>query len=91
MLVFVWYALLNVDSSFAIILTRKKELVALLLCLLDVLWLFLTVLWISLQCVFVVFPDYAHLLFETKHDKKFQDNETQVSVTRKCPNYTSQF
>ena len=40
MLVFVWYALLYVLSSFAIILTRKRELVALLLlsfgCLLTV-------------------------------------------------------
>ena len=27
-------------------------------------WLFLTVLWIWLQCVIVVFPDYAHLSFQ---------------------------
>ena len=26
------------------------------------LWLFLTVLWVGLQCVIVVFPDHAHLL-----------------------------
>ena len=44
-----WYALIYVLSSFAIILTRKRELVALLLlsfgCLdtVNVLWLFLTV------------------------------------------------
>ena len=72
MLVFVWYALLDVNSSFAIILTRKKELVALLLlslgCLVtvSVLWLFCTVLWVGMQCVTVIFPDYTHLLFETK-------------------------
>ena len=27
------------------------------------LWLFLTVLWVGLQCVIVVFPDHTHLLF----------------------------
>ena len=27
-----------------------------------VLWLFLTVLWIDLQCVSVVFPDHTHFL-----------------------------
>ena len=64
-----WYALLCVFSSFAIILKRKRELVALLLlsdgCLatVNVLWLFLTVLWVSLQCVIVAFPDHTHLLF----------------------------
>ena len=56
-------------SSFAIILARKRELAALLLlsfeCLVtvDVLWLFLMVLWVGLQFVVVVFPDHTHLLF----------------------------
>ena len=69
MLVFVWYALHYVHSSFAIILMRKRELVALLLlsfgCLVTVnlLRLFLTVPWVGLQCVIVVFPDHTHLLF----------------------------
>ena len=27
----------------------------------NVLWLFLTVPWVALQCVIVVFPDYTHL------------------------------
>ena len=64
-----WYALLYVLSSFAIILTRKKEHVALLLlsfgCLVtvNVLWLFLTVPWVGLQFVIVVFSDHTHLLF----------------------------
>ena len=64
-----WYALLCVLSSFAIILKRKRELLALLLltygCLVTVyvLWLFLTVPWVGLQCVIVVFPDYIHFLF----------------------------
>ena len=56
--------------SFAIILGRKNELVALLLfsfgCLVtvNVLWLYLTVLWACLQFVIVVFPDHTHLLFK---------------------------
>ena len=61
-----WYALLCILSSFAITLKRKRELVALLLsyrCLVtvNVLWLFLTVQWVGLQCVIVVFPDHTHL------------------------------
>ena len=63
------YALLSVHSSFAIILERKRKLVALLLlsyrCIvtINVLWLFLTVPWVGLQCVIVVFPDHTHLPF----------------------------
>ena len=58
-------------SSFAIILTRESELVALLLlsfgCLVtaNVLWLSFTVPWVGLQFVIVVFPDHTHLLFYT--------------------------
>ena len=71
MFVFVlcWYALHCVLSSFAIILKRRRELVALLLlsygCFVSVngLWLFLTVPWVGLQCVIVVFPDHTHLSF----------------------------
>ena len=66
-----WYALiiLYVLSSFAIMLTRKRELVALLLlsfgCLVtvNVLWLFLMVPWVGLQFVIVVFPDHTYLPF----------------------------
>ena len=56
------YALLCVHSSFAIILKRKRKLVALLLlsyrCIvtINVLWLFLMVPWVGLQCAIVVFP-----------------------------------
>ena len=63
------YALLCVHSSFAIILKRKRKLVALLLlsyrCIvtINVLWLIFTVPWVGLQYVIVVFPDYTHLLF----------------------------
>ena len=64
------YALLCNPSSFAIILKRKRKLVALLLlsfgCLVTVkvLWLFLTVPWVSLQFVSVVFLDHTCLLAE---------------------------
>ena len=60
------YALHCVHSSFAIILKRKRKLVDLLLlsyrCIvtINVLWLFLTVLWVGLQYVIVVFPDHPH-------------------------------
>ena len=58
---------LYVPSSFAIILMGKRELVALVglssWCLVIAVWLFLTVPWVGLQFVIVVFPDYTHLLF----------------------------
>ena len=66
------YALLYVHSGFAIILKRKRKLVALLLlyyrCLVtvNVLWLFLTVPRVGLQCVIVVFSDHTHLLHVTQ-------------------------
>ena len=61
------YALRCVLSSFTIILKRKGKLIALLLlsyrcivttCIND-LWLFLTVPWVGLQYVIVVFPDHT--------------------------------
>ena len=63
------YAILCVYSSFAIILKRKRKLIVLIVlsyrCYVTiyVLWLFLTVPWVGLQCVIVVFPDHTHLLF----------------------------
>ena len=66
------HAFLCVLTSFTIILKRKRELGAFLLlsyrCLVtvNVLCLFLTVPWIGLQCVIVVFPDHTHLLFGLK-------------------------
>ena len=65
------YALLCVHSSFAIILKRKKKLAALLLlsyrCIvtINILWLFLTVPWVGLQCEIVLFPDHTHYIFQT--------------------------
>ena len=63
------YALLCVYSSFAIILKRNRKLVALLSLsykcsvTINVRWLFLTVPWVGLHYVIVVFPDRTHLLF----------------------------
>ena len=63
------YAILYVHSSFAIVLKMKRKLVALLLlsyrCLVtvNVMWPFLTLPWVGLQYVIVVFPDHTHLLF----------------------------
>ena len=66
-----WNAFICVHSSLAIILKRKRKLAALLLQVLsyrcivtiNVLWLFLAMPWVGLQCVIVVFPDHTHLLF----------------------------
>ena len=64
-----WYALLRVLSSFAIILTRKRELFVLLLlsfgCLVtvNVLWLFLMVPWVGPQFVILVFQDHTYNIF----------------------------
>ena len=55
-----FYALLCVHSSLAIILQRKRKMVALLLLsyrfivIINVLWLFLTVPCVGMQCVIVV-------------------------------------
>ena len=66
------YTLLYVHSSFAIILTGKRELVALLSlsswCLVMVVWSFLAVPWFCLRLVIVVFADHTHLLFSTLID-----------------------
>ena len=67
--VFVLLCITCVHSSFAIILKRKRKLVALLLlsyrCIVSInfLWLFLTVPWVGLQYLIVVFPDHTYLLF----------------------------
>ena len=55
------------NSSFAINLMGKRELLALLClsswCLVIVEWLFPAVSWVCLQFVIVVFPDHTDLLF----------------------------
>ena len=58
------YALLRVNSIFAIILKRNRKLFTLLLmpyrCIVTInfLWLPLMVPWVGLQCVIVVCPDH---------------------------------
>ena len=67
--VFVLVGISLCSSSFAIILKRKRKLDALHLLsyicnvTINVLWLFLAVLWVALQCVNVVFPDHSYLHF----------------------------
>ena len=69
-------ALLCVHSSFAIILKRKRKLVALLLlsyrCIvtINVLWLFFTVPLVDLQHVIVVFYDRTHFLNNETFEKE---------------------
>ena len=66
------YALLCVHSSFAIILKRKRKLAVLLLlcyrCIVTINfpWLFLTVPWVGLQCLVVVFLDHIHFFIGKK-------------------------
>ena len=63
------YALLYVHDSSAMVLERKGKLIALpvlsyrCLVTVNVVRLFLTALWVGLQCLIVVFPDHTHLLF----------------------------
>ena len=76
------YALVCVHSSFAIILKRKRKLVALLLlsyrCIvyLNVIWLFLTEPWVGLQCVIVVFPDHSHLPYGYSYPVAYHSTHT---------------
>ena len=72
------YALLSAHSSFAIILKRKRKLVDFLLfsyrCIVTIkgLWLFLTVPWVDLKCVIVLFPcHHAHFFYTLSTSGKF--------------------
>ena len=74
--------LLYVHSSIAIILMRKRELVALLnlssWCLVMVERLFLAVLWGCLPFVIVVFPDHTHyFLCREKNENIFLSETTR--------------
>ena len=59
-----------VPSSFAIILKRKRKLVAMLLSsyryVVAINFMWLTMPWTGLQYVIVVFPDHIHLFFVIK-------------------------
>ena len=76
-------SLLSVLSSFAIILTRKRELVALFqlssrcLVTVDVVWIFLMVPWVGLKCIIVVFPDQTHV-------NKLSAKENQWAKRNNC-------
>ena len=95
-LTLICYVLLFVHSSFAIVLKRKRKLVALLLlpcrCLVTVnpIWPFLTVPWVCLQCVIVVFPDHSRLPFGVQCSLK-AFIETCQYVVEKCFDKKSHF
>ena len=61
------YALLCVHFTFCNHLKEKAGLFAIIVLqmyvTINVLWLFLTVPWVGLQYVSVVYPDHTHLLF----------------------------
>ena len=86
--------LLYVHSSFAIILMGKRELVALLglsfWCLVMAVWPFLTVPWVCLRFVIVVFPNHTLLLFLKLHENHtlsslFPSNSFAVlCISRDC-------
>ena len=54
----------------------------------NVLWPFLTVSWVGLQCVIVVFPDHTHLFFLSVFDGRTCQ---RVPFTRHCHNLSHIF
>ena len=68
----------------AIILIGKRELVALVslsfLCIVSVVWLFLTVPMVCLQFVIVIFSDHIHLLY---FEKKLQEKYQKVKIKQR--------
>ena len=68
-----WYALLCVLSGFPIILKRKRDLFTLLVLgngcpvTVNVMWPFLTMPWVGLLCVIVLFSDHNFFLFNKKY------------------------
>ena len=72
--------------QYFVCLGRERELAAMCFNYLvtgSVLWLFLMVLWVGLQCTIVVFPDHTHLLFS---QKKSAFREEQVLILEQCLN-----
>ena len=84
------YAFSCVHSNLAIILKRKRKLVALLLlsyrCIvaINVLWFFPTVPWVGLLCVIMVFPDHTRLLFETSFKNWRPHNVNMMALQTMC-------
>ena len=87
------FVLLCVHSSFAIILKRKRKLFAQLLlsyrCLVtvNVLWLFLPLPWVGLQCVIEVFPDHSYLPFSRFSETQLRNNSSTIKEKVHCPPY----
>ena len=81
--------LLYVNSSIAIILMGKRELIALLnlssWCLVMVERLFLAVPRGCLQFVIVVFPDHTHLLFFNRESIKQYSQSCSVTYSATLP------
>ena len=84
--------LLYVHSSIAIILMRKRELIALLnlssWCLVMVEWLFLAVQRGCLQFVIVVFPDHTHFLFFMVKNTHLLNGQLLLKLRKRILKYT---
>ena len=82
------YALLCIHSSFAIILMGKRKLDALLLLsyryilTIYVLWFFLTVPWVGLQCVIVV--KGVELLNSRRAPIEYSDQAVWTDLSLRC-------
>ena len=59
-------------------------------CLLIVMWLFLTVPKVGLQCVIVVFPDHTHLLFSILLLVHAFHNATDMFSLMSCTSTTAE-
>ena len=84
--------LINVHSSFAIILMGNRELVALLwlssCCLVMVMWPFLAVPWVCLWFVRVLFPDHTHLLLYNRHSVPLSVRKIPDELNKDCHRQT---
>ena len=90
------YLVLCVHSSFAIILMRKRELAALFclssrclvtgffFCRYVALWLFRTVVQVSLQCVIVLYPDHNYLFLKKHNCIDMQNGQESRHFKNEC-------
>ena len=51
-----------------------------------VLWFFLAVPWVGMQCVIVVFPDHTHLRFFITHRDSYEGINDQFSMIMEFSN-----
>ena len=78
-----FYALLCVHSRFTIIFKRKWLLLSYrCLVTVNVLWLFLTLPWVGLQCVTVVFPDHTHFIILTYFLNQWKEENDRRNYLR---------